>query len=44
MSNQNDKPKKPVQQPTAPKPKPIAVTFETFSDKSTYDKKRKKRN
>jgi hypothetical protein len=43
-NNQNDKPKQPVQQTPAPKPepKPIGIRMETFSDKSTYDKKGKK--
>ena len=40
MSNQNDKPKQPEK--PAPKPKPIGIRMETFSDKSPYDKKDKK--
>jgi hypothetical protein len=34
----NDKPK----QPEKPKPKPVAIRLETFSDKSPIDKKKKK--
>lgn len=40
MSNQNDKPQKPEK--PKPKPKPIGISMETFSDKSTYEKKDKK--
>jgi hypothetical protein len=36
MSNQEQKPVKPVEKP---KPKPIAIRIETFDDKSTIEKK-----
>jgi hypothetical protein len=42
MSNQVDKPKPPEK--PKPKPKPIGIIMETFGDKSTYDKKGKKRS
>ena len=45
MSNQNENIKKPEQQtlPT-PKPKPATVSFETFSDQSPKETKKKKNN